>query len=411
MAAIRAVVGADVAVWPVVKADAYGHGMVPMALALASMAVDGLCVAGLDEAMALRSAGLSVPLLVLYPIPPDGVAAAATAGIAITAGGDRSLLERTLAAAADRPSGATPLLVHLEIDTGLGRGGVAPSDAARVADRIVQGDGVRLEGVWSHIQEEADTPRTAAQLGRFRDVIDAIAAIGALEPAATATDRAAATLHLAATGGILLGIAGLGSAVRPGLSVYGLVPEGLVGLSDLPGESLVAALRPAMSLLARPVRVADLPAGWGISYGPSFTTARPSRIATLPIGYGDGWPRSMSNRAEALVRGVRVPLVGNVAMDAVMADVTDIPGPPVTVDDEFVLIGRQDDARIDAVDVARSRTTNVWEVITSMSARLPRVYHAHAVPVGLRTLTVERYPWPASSSGTATSAISRSTPS
>ncbi len=166
-----------------------------------------------------------------------------------------------------------------------------------------------------------------------------------------------------------------------------------------------------MALLARPVRVMELQAGWGISYGPTFTTTRPSRIATLPLGYGDGWPRSLSNRAEALVRGVRVPLVGNVAMDAVMADVTDVPGRPVDVDDEFVLIGTQGGETIRAVDVARSRTTNVWEVVTQMSGRLPRVYHAQAVAVGLRTLTVERYPWPASSSGMATSVTSRSTPS
>ena len=100
-----------------------------------------------------------------------------------------------------------------------------------------------------------------------------------------------------------------------------------------------ASLRPALSLHARPVRVADLPAGWGISYGPTFRTAGPARIATLPVGYGDGWSRALSNRAEAIVRGLRVPLVGNVAMDAVMADVSDVPGAPVTVADEFVLIG------------------------------------------------------------------------
>ena len=145
-----------------------------------------------------------------------------------------------------------------------------------------------------------------------------------------------------------------------------------------------------MSLHARPVRVADLPAGWGISYGPTFRTARPSRIATLPLGYGDGWSRQLSNRASALVRGRRVPLVGNVAMDAVMADVTDVPGPPVDGNDEFVLLGRPGDERITAEDLARERTTNSWEVVTAMARRLPRVYHAAAGPVGLRTLTERR---------------------
>jgi alanine racemase len=145
-----------------------------------------------------------------------------------------------------------------------------------------------------------------------------------------------------------------------------------------------------MALYARPVRVMDLPAGWGISYGPTFRTTRPSRIATLPLGYGDGWSRRLSNRAEALVRGSRVPLVGNVAMDAIMADVTDVPGPAVDTADEFVLLGASGEARITVADLARERTTNSWEVVTTMARRLPRVYHAAARPSGLRTLTERR---------------------
>jgi alanine racemase len=163
-----------------------------------------------------------------------------------------------------------------------------------------------------------------------------------------------------------------------------------------------------MSLHARPVRVADLAAGHGISYGPTFVTTRPSRIATLPIGYGDGWARALSNRAEALVRGVRVPIVGNVAMDAIMVDVTDIAGQPVDVDDEFVLLGEQGGERITANDLARTRTTNSWEVVTTMSRRLARVYHASAGPMGVRTLIGTEDRWLESSSGTATSATSKS---
>ena len=150
---------------------------------------------------------------------------------------------------------------------------------------------------------------------------------------------------------------------------------------------MLDGLHPVMSLVARPVRVAELPAGWGISYGPTFRTARPSRIATLPLGYGDGWSRQLSNRASALVRGRRVPLVGNVAMDAVMADVTDVPGPPVDGGDEFVLLGASGDERVTAAELAQERTTNSWEVVTAMARRLPRVYHAAAGPVGLRTLS------------------------
>jgi alanine racemase len=135
----------------------------------------------------------------------------------------------------------------------------------------------------------------------------------------------------------------------------------------------------------------------------------PSRIATLPLGYGDGWPRSLSNNARVLVRGVRAPVVGNVAMDATMVDVTDVPGPPVDLADELVLIGRQGDAGIAAGEVAQWRTTNSWEVVTSLSTRLTRVYDAPAGLSGTRALSPLELSWRASNSGTATSATSRST--
>ncbi len=212
--------------------------------------------------------------------------------------------------------------------------------------------------------------------------------------------------HLAASAGLLLEEIPSYDAVRPGLMTYGIAPEEL-DPSSLP--SAASRLRPVMSLKARPVRVAELPAGHGISYGPTFETGRPSRIATLPLGYGDGWPRSLSNRAQALVRGGRVPLVGNVAMDAIMFDVTDVPGPPVGVEDEFVLLGEQGSERITALELARARTTNSWEVVTTTSRRLPRVYHASAGPVGIRTLASVEGAWLESNSGTETSASLRST--
>ncbi len=191
--------------------------------------------------------------------------------------------------------------------------------------------------------------------------------------------------HAAASAALMTGGVAAYDGVRPGLAIYGLVPDELD--ADDAGHGPAARLRPVMSLIARPVRVADLPTGWGVSYGPTFRTARPSRIATLPFGYGDGWSRRLSNRASAIVRGVSVPLVGNVAMDAVMADVTDVPGAPVDSNDEFTLLGSSGNVRITAEDLARERTTNTWEVVTGMARRVPRVYHAAARPVGLRTLS------------------------
>jgi alanine racemase len=397
LAVARDLAGPGVSVEPVVKADAYGHGMVPIAKALAEAGADGLCVATFDEAVALRSAGLEGRISVLYPIPPALALEAAARRIGVAAG-DGALLAALLApmgGSNPRPE-APELQIELEIETGLGRGGVAGTGVLAAARSIEAAAGARLAGVWTHLQEAEDLARTAAQIARFEEALATLAAAGIDVP----------RRHLAASAGLLLEGIPSYDAVRPGLMTYGIAPDEL-DAGTLPPAA--ARLRPVMALKARPVRVADLPAGHGISYGPTFETGRQSSIATLPLGYGDGWPRSLSNRAEALVRGVRVPLVGNVAMDAIMFDVTDVPGQPVGVEDEFVLLGEQGSERITAQDLAQARTTNSWEVVTTTSRRLPRVYHASAGPVGVRTLASVEDSWLGSNSGMETSASSRST--
>jgi alanine racemase len=378
----------------------------PVARALVAAGADGLCVATLDEAEALRAAGIGCPILVLYPIPPALAPAAAHLGVSVTAG-DADLLARTLEvvrAVADGPVVPPPLAIQVEIETGLGRGGFPADRVGAAIATIAATPGATTTGLWSHLTAAEDALRTTEQERRFLAVVELLGGAGV-----------AVTRHLAASGAVVAGVVSHYDAVRPGLALYGIVPEGS-GEGPAPAAganaaganaaganaaganaaganaagSLAAALRPVLSLHARPVRVADLPAGTGISYGPSFTTTRPSRIATLPLGYGDGLARAWSNRIESLVRGVRVPLIGTIAMDAVMADVTDVPGPPVTIDDTFTLIGRQGPVAIDVRDLARSRTTITWEVVTAMARRLPRVYASGGRVVGLRTLTVER---------------------
>lgn len=373
LAVLRRLAGQGVPVHPVVKGDAYGHGVVPVARALASAGADGFCVATFDEAINLRRARIDLPILVLWSIPAELAQQAAANGISVTAddpGLLQLLLERLVADQVDPALG-----IHLEVETGLGRGGLpveALLDAARTIEAAPR---ARLEGMWTHFQAPEDASRTAEQVRRFEAAADNLDAAGIILPR-----------HMAATGGLVIaGHLGL-DAARPGLATYGLVPDELLRPLAPPLADGANELRPALSLHARPVRVLEIPAGWGISYGPTFTTRRPSRIATLPLGYGDGWARALSNRTSALVRGVRVPLVGNVAMDGVMADVTDVPGRPVTVDDEFVLIGSQGNDRITVPEVAAARDTNSWEVVTSLSARLPRVYDAGAVPREVRTL-------------------------
>lgn len=405
LATLRGAAGAGVRVEPVVKADAYGHGAVPVARALEAAGADGLSVATLDEAIELRDAGVTLPLLVLYPVPAAWLGEAARLRIAVALGAGESASEALASARAAAGTGAAALEVHVEVETGLGRGGVLPADAASAVDAALATPGVRLGGVWTHLAAADDNELTVEQGRRFASAMAPFA-----EAVAWGPDPALAVRrHLAGSGGLLGDAVPRWDAVRTGLSIYGLVPDALVPPSST--AAAAGALRPVMALHARPVRVLELPEGHGVSYGPTFITQRPSRIATLPVGYGDGWRRAFSDQTSALVRGVRVPLVGRVAMDAVMADVTEVPGPPVTERDEFVLLGAQGGERITAHDLAAAGRTISYEVMTGMSRRLARVYHAAGSAVETRTLVDGRPGWPGSSSGTATSATWRSTPS
>jgi alanine racemase len=364
----------------VVKGDAYGHGAVPVARALGGAGVRSLSVATYDEGLELRQAGVSVPILILFPIPPELVPDALRHCLSITAG-DRTLLERTLQELDRIGAAETPpdrvLPIHLEVETGLGRGGLKSAEIPSAASAIEASSRARLAGLWSHLQAAADPDLTAVQAERLGIASGLLEEVGVTIP-----DR-----HLAASGGMLAASAPSYDVVRIGLAMYGLVPEGLT--VDQRHAAAAAGLRPVMSLRARPVRVTELPAGTGVSYGPTFTTCRPSLIATLPVGYADGWPRSLSNKAQVLVRGQRVPAVGTVAMDAVMVDVTDVQGPPVSVDDEFTLLGAQGGDAIDALEVARWGNTISYEIVTAMSGRLPRVYYAGSKVVQMRTVACD----------------------
>jgi alanine racemase len=382
---LRDLLPPSVRVEPVVKADAYGHGAVAVARALVADGIGSLGVATFDEALELRQAGIEVPLVILFPIPPELAPDALRHCMSITVG-DEVLLSRTLAAldgataaapARDADGGECQLSIHLEVETGLGRGGVHAEDVPAAAAAIAANPRASLVGLWSHLQAAADADISARQDTRF------LAAAGLLEEAEVSLPAR----HLAASGGLLAATAGTYDVVRAGIAQYGIVPDGLTVAGE--NAAVAAGLRPVMSLRARPVRVAWLETGSGVSYGPTFRTARPSCIATLPLGYADGFPRSLSNKAQALVRGVRVPQVGTVAMDAIMVDVTDVAGPPVTVDDEFTLIGEQGGERISAVEMAQWGNTISYEVVAAMSARLPRVYYAAAEAVAMRAVACE----------------------
>ena len=356
--------------WPVIKADAYGHGSVPVGEALRVAGAEALCVATLDEALELREGGVDGPILVLYPIPVARVDTAARAWLTLSVTSERSA--RELAGAASAIPSRQRVGVHLEVETGLTRDGVRPDRAAAIARLIDSTPHLSLEGVWSHLASPEDAAATQRQVERFDVAVDGIRAAGIDVP----------MRHLAATGALLTAQAAGYEVVRPGLAVYGIVPAGL------PRPATQQTLRPAMRLVARAVRVEEVPKGTAVSYGGRWVATRRSRIATLPVGYGDGFVRAYGDRLGAIVRGRRAPIVGVVAMDATMVDVTDVPD--VSDDDEYVLLGRQGDEEIDAGELAEARSTIAWEVLASMARRLPRVYHAATRAVRVRTLEEDR---------------------
>jgi alanine racemase len=378
--AIRGLLPGGVRLAAVVKADAYGHGAEEVARTFVAAGAEMLCVASIDEALLLRGAGVVAPLLVLYNVPATSVAAAASGGIELVAAEEAALRE-VLAAwragsggAGSGPTGGPALRIHLEVETGLARAGLRPAAVVAAARAIAATPGVRLAGLWTHLASSHDPVASAAQAERFAAAEAAIAAAGLPIP----------PRHRSATGALFAGTAPFDEMVRPGLALYGELPTSFPVAADRVGAA--SALRPAMTLKARPLRLERLAPGERVGYGGLWTAERPSVVATLPVGYGDGWARAYAG-AQALVHGRRVPLVGSVAMDAVAADVTDVPG--VGRDDEFVLLGRQGDEVVTVAELARLRTTIAWEVLAAMAYRLPRVYHAEAGLSGLRTLAGE----------------------
>ena len=368
VAAIRERVAPGTAVWPVVKADGYGHGLEVAARAFLAGGAEGVCVATLDEAVALRAAGIGGPLLILYPVPADAAEDAARQGFQLavsTLEAATALAEHWVGSAA--AARGARLRVHLEVETGLTRMGVAPSQVTTVMERLGV-PGISVVAIWSHLATPADPLMSGEQEQYLADALR-LAGLGVAD---------APVSHLAATGGLLTG-RGLGQAmVRPGLVAYGVAPA--PDASDMPG------VHPAMRLVARAMRIVTVPSGTPVGYGGTWVAARESRIATLPVGYGDGYARALSG-ASILVKGQRVPGVGVVAMDALMVDVTDVAG--VDARDEFVLLGSQGEASITVLELARSRTTIPWEVLTSMARRTTRVYDAAVGLLGVRTLAGE----------------------
>ncbi len=327
----------------VVKADAYGHGAVPVARAAVEAGATWLGVALAEEALQLRAAGVGVPVLVFGYSAPEAVVEGACQRVSFTVFSAGSL-QAAVEASSRSPVGVA---VHLKVDTGMTRVGFAPEEAAEVADRIVATPGLHLEGVYTHFAS-ADTDRsfTLSQLRQFLAVVEALRARGHHVPFVHAANTAA-TFTLPASHLDL---------VRVGIALYGLSPG-----VPTPG------LRPAMRVVARAVQVRRVPEGTPVSYGASYRTSRATTIVTVPVGYGDGIPRNLSNRGFASLRGHRVRYAGAVCMDFLMLDAGDL---EVEEGEAVELVG----PAAPAEELASLCGTIPYEIVTRLGPRLPRVY-------------------------------------
>jgi alanine racemase len=347
-------------VMAVVKADAYGHGLVPCARAAVEGGATWLGVAQLAEGIILRRAGVSARLLSWLHVPGDDFAAALAADIDLSVSSLWALAEiRAAAAQTGRPA-----RVHLKADTGLSRNGCQPGDwpalVAAVAAAVAE-NSVEVVGVWSHLAM-ADTPGHPS-VRRQRDLFVEMA--GAVERAGVAVP----IRHLANSASLLTDPAARFDLVRPGLAVYGLSP-----VPDL-GDPASYGLTPVMTVRGRLALVKEVPAGEGVSYGHEYTTRQATTLALVPLGYADGVPRSAGNRAEVMAVGRRRTIAGRVCMDQFVVDLGNGPdASEAQAGDEVVLFGVGRDGEPTAQDWGIAAGTISYEIVSRIGARVPRAY-------------------------------------
>ena len=357
-------VGEETELMAVVKANAYGHGAVPVARTALENGASRLAVNRTLEGVELRQAGLTAPILILgYSLPGEAEAIVRwdlTPTVTTVEGA------LALSAMSDRQGKVTP--IHVKVDTGMGRFGLLPDEVVPFVRRISELPGLKLEGLFTHfaVADSADKTYTRRQFGLYMRVVRQLEEAGFTIPLKHVANSAATLdlpeMHL--------------DMVRCGIALYGLRPSDEV-------EPAIP-LRPAMALKSRVARVRTLPPGSSISYGCTYTTTRPTPVALVPVGYGDGYHRLLSNKGSVLIGGKRAPIVGRVCMDQFVVDVTDING--VRQDDEVVIFGCQGKEEISAEEVAALAGTINYEIVTSILPRVTRVYLKGGQVVEVRPL-------------------------
>ncbi|MBN2391333.1 MAG: alanine racemase [Anaerolineae bacterium] len=346
---IKAFVGPDTEIIASVKANAYGHGLLPVSRTALEAGASRLAVHRIQLAVTLRESGITAPILLMGHTPPSGVDLVLRNHITPT------LVDwdtaRLISSHAEEP---TP--VHVKIDTGMSRYGLEPEKAVDFVRYIGSLPNLKLEGIFSHFAtaDQEDLTDARRQLQCFRAVLEELERLGYTIPIPHMCNSAAVTTlpeaHMA--------------AVRPGLLVYGMAPT--------PASTPPFPLRRALTLKSTVIHVRDLEPGSAISYGRTFIAPAPMRVALVSLGYGDGYPRLASNRGAMLIHGQRAPIRGRICMDQMIVDVTDIPN--VHVGDEVIAIGPQGNDEITAEEVGTWAKTINYEVVTDLLPQVVRVY-------------------------------------
>lgn len=351
---VKRVIGPEVKVMPVIKADGYGHGAVPIAKELNKIGVDAFAVAILEEGITLRNHGIKQPIVILgytseyqyssliqYEIEPTVFCyemAESLSKIASALGKDAK--------------------VHIKLDTGMNRIGFKPTkESLEIVKKISELPNIKIEGIFTHFAcaDEADKTSASKQKAEFDKFIGWLLEEGIDIP----------VKHVSNSAAIIDMDSWRMDMVRSGIITYGLYPSEEVAKN-------VLDLRPAMELKTHIVHVKEIEAGEGISYNHTFVTKRKTKVATIPVGYADGYPRALSSKGRVLIRGQYAPIIGRICMDQFMVNVTDIEG--VSVMDDVTLIGTDGEHQIPVEEIANITGTINYEIVCDISKRVPRVY-------------------------------------
>ena len=350
-AAVRNIVGDNVKIMSVVKADGYGHGADVVSKALLDAGTECLAAANVDEAINLRECvGPDIDIYILSDGDTERFREIAKHRF-IPAAYD---LDKIRALNDEAKRAGTTLSIHLKFDTSMGRLGFSPDETERVVAELNNLENILIDGMMSHMSsaDEADSSYSDGQIKTFNDIIIHAQTL-CVDPAHKHIANSAAVINLPNSHY---------NMVRPGIMLYGYAPSR--AMSDK------LELKPVMSLHSRIIQIKEHPAGKSISYSRTFTTSKKSTIAVLPIGYADGLPRLLSNKGHVLVNGKKAPIVGNITMDLTMIDITGIDS--VNVGDEVTIIGEDGGNRIDAWDIASLTGTICYEILTGISQRVKR---------------------------------------